>query len=77
MIYPKIKAIYKNNYALLYVADMIQLNKVQYLWLFIATLDGTIYDTIILPISKYKITSDTLTIYHTEEDETFIAVTIK
>lgn len=76
MIYPKIKAIYKNSYAILYVADMIQLNKIKYLWLFIATLDGTIYDTIILPASKYAITFDTLTIYHANDTpETFIAVT--
>lgn len=75
MIIPKIKATYKNSYAILYVADMIQLNNIKYLWLFIATLNGTIYDTIILPPDKYSISEQVFTIYHTEENETFIAVT--
>ena len=75
MVTPKLKHAYKNNYAILYVADRVKINNIIYLWLFIATLDGTIYDTIILPASKYAITTDTLTIYHTGEDETFIAIT--
>lgn len=75
MIKPQIKATYKNEYATLFVADTVKINGILYLWLFVATLGGVIYDTLLLPKSKYNITSDTLTIYHTGENETFIAVT--
>lgn len=67
MIIPQIKDIYKNEYAILFVANKVKINGIIYQWLFIATLDGCIYDTIILPSAKYKQCEHSFTIYHGQD----------
>lgn len=68
MLYPSIKATYKNNYAVLYVANKINLYGNIYRLLFIGRgEDGCIYDTVILPPAKYKQTEQSFTIYHTDD----------
>lgn len=76
MICPKIKAVYKNDIARLYIADKINLFNNYYQLVFIGRVeDGCIYDTIILPPAKYKQTKQVFTIYHTDgEPEVFKAV---
>ena len=67
MIKPQIKATYKNGYAILFVADRVKINSIIYQWLFVATLDGCIYDTVILPPAKYKQSKHSFTIYHGQD----------
>lgn len=75
MIVPQIKNIYKNEYAILFVANKVKINGIIYQWLFIATLDGCIYDTVILPSAKYKQDKNMFAIYHTDgEPEVFYIV---
>ena len=76
MIKPKIKAVYKNDIACIYVSDKIFLFNNYYQLVFIGRIqDGTIYDVIILPLAKYKQTKQVFTIYHTDgEPEVFYIV---
>ena len=67
MIKPTIKATYKNKYAVIHVIDNIAIGGSKYMWLFIATLDGIIYDTIICPYGKYKQDKQMFVIYHTDD----------
>lgn len=71
MYKPTIKATYRNNYAILYDIGIVLFGTIKYKWLLIGTADGVVYDTVILPPSKYKQDGDTLTIYHTGENEIF------
>lgn len=76
MIYPKIKAVYKNDIAYIYIGDKINLYGNIYRLVFIGKVeDGCIYDTIILPPAKYKQCEQSFTIYHTDgEPEVFYRV---
>ena len=68
MIHPKIKAVYKNDIACIYVADEIKIGGNIYRLLFIGRVeDGCIYDTVILPPDKYKQCEQVFTIYHTDD----------
>ena len=68
MIYPKVTATYKNNYAFIYVADEIKIGGNIYRLLFIGREeDGCIYDTVILPPAKYKQCKHSFTIYHGQD----------
>ena len=68
MICPRVTATYKNDYAVLYVADKINLYGNIYRLLFIGRVeDYCIYDTVILPPAKYKQTKQVFTIYHTDD----------
>ena len=66
MIYPTIKAHYKNDYAGLLVSDNIMLCDNKFLLVFIINKENIIYDCIILPSAKYKQTKQVFTIYHTD-----------
>ena len=76
MLYPSIKAIYKNKYAYIYVSDEIKIGGNIYRLLFIGRVeDGCIYDTVILPSAKYKQDKNMFAIYHTDgEPEVFYIV---
>ena len=76
MIYARVTAIYKNKYAYIYIADKISVYGNVYQMVFIGRVqDGTIYDVIILPPTKYKQTKQAFTIYHTDgEPEVFYIV---
>lgn len=68
MIYPKIKAVYKNDIACIYVADEIKIGGNIYHLLFIGRVeDGCIYDTIILPPDKYKQDKQMFVIFHGDD----------
>ena len=67
MYRPKIKATYKNSYSVLYDIGIVLFGSVKYKWLLVATLDGVVYDTIILPPAKYKQDKNMFTIYHTDD----------
>lgn len=68
MYKPTIKATYKNGYAVLYDIGVVLLGTIKYKWLLIATADGVVYDTVILPTSKYKQDEQMFTIYHADEE---------
>ena len=76
MICPKIKAVYKNDIACIYIADKINLYGNIYQLVFIGRVeDGCIYDAIILPPAKYKQDKNMFAIYHTDrEPEVFYIV---
>lgn len=68
MIHPKIKAVYKNDIACLYIADKINLFNNYYQLVFIGREeDGCIYDTIILPPDKYKQDKQMFVIFHGDD----------
>ena len=67
MIYPTIKAHYKNDYAGILVSNNIMLCDNKFLLIFILNKDNIIYDCIILPPAKYKQTKQAFTIYHTDD----------
>lgn len=68
MIYPSIKATYKNKYAYIYVADKMSLYGNIYRLLFIGRVeDGCIYDTVILPPYKYKQDKQMFVIFHGDD----------
>lgn len=68
MIYPKIKSIYQNTEAVLYISNKIFLFNNYYQLVFIGRIeDGCIYDTIILPPAKYKQCEHSFTIYHGQD----------
>lgn len=68
MIHPKIKAVYKNDIACIYIADKINLYGNIYQLVFIGREeDGCIYDTVILPPAKYKQCEHSFTIYHGQD----------
>lgn len=68
MIHPKIKAVYKNDIAFIYVADEIKIGGNIYRLLFIGRAeDGCIYDTIILPPDKYKQDKQMFVIFHGDD----------
>ena len=68
MICPKIKAVYKNDIACIYIADKINLFNNYYQLVFIGRVeDGCIYDTVILPPDKYKQTKQAFTIFHGQD----------
>ena len=75
MYKPIIKTTYCNEYAVLYDIGVAMFNKIVYKWLLIATADGVVYDTVILPSRKYKQSEQSFTIYHTDgEPEVFYRV---
>lgn len=75
MIKVKIKKVYYNSYAIIYPIDYLVLNNIYYYLVLIANKDGIVYDTILLPPSKYKQTKRSFTIYHTDgEPEVFYIV---
>lgn len=75
MLKPKLKAMYKNDYACIIISDDIMLCDNKFLLVFILNKDNIIYDCIILPPAKYKQTKQTFTIYHGEDTpEIFKAV---
>ena len=75
MYKPTIKATYHNNYAIVYDIGIVLFGSIKYKWLLIATADGVVYDTVILPPTKYKQTKQAFTIYHTDgEPEVFYIV---
>lgn len=67
MYKPSIKATYCNAYAVLYDIGVVMFHKVCYKWLLIATTDGVVYDTVILPPDKYKQSEQSFTIYHGQD----------
>lgn len=67
MYKPTIKTTYCNEYAVLYDIGVVMFNKIVYKWLLIATADGVVYDTVILPPSKYKQSEQSFTIYHGDD----------
>ena len=68
MICPKIKTVYKNDIAFIYISDKIYLFNNYYQLVFIGrTQDGCIYDVVILPQDKYKQCEQSFTIYHGED----------
>ena len=67
MYKPTIKGVYRNEYAVLYDIGVVMFNKILYKWLLIATADGVVYDTVILPPSKYKQSEQSFTIYHGDD----------
>ena len=67
MIYARVTATYKNKYAYIYIADKISVYGNIYQVVFIGRVqDGTIYDVIILPSTKYKQEKNMFAIYHTD-----------
>ena len=75
MIYPTIKAHYKNEYAGLLVSNNIMLCDNKFLLVFIINKENVIYDCIILPPAKYKQSKQEFAIYHTDgEPEVFYRV---
>lgn len=75
MLKPKLKAMYKNDYACIIISDDIMLCDNKFLLVFVLNKDNIIYDCIILPPAKYKQTKQAFTIYHTDgEPEVFKAV---
>ena len=67
MYIPTIEGVYCNEYAVLYDIGVVMFNKIVYKWLLIATADGVVYDTVILPPSKYKQSEQSFTIYHGDD----------
>ena len=68
MIYPKIKAVYKNDIAFIYIGDKINLYGNIYQLVFIGRVeDGCIYDTVILPPDKYKQDKQMFVIFHGDD----------
>ena len=68
MLKIKIKKVYKNEYAFLYIADKINLFNNYYQLVFIGRAeDGCIYDTVILRPAKYKQCEHSFTIYHGQD----------
>ena len=67
MYKPTIKATYRNNYAIVYDIGIVLFGSIKYKWLLIATADGVVYDTVILPPSKYKQSEQSFTIYHGDD----------
>ena len=67
MIYPTIKAHYKNEYAGLLISNDIILCNNKFLLVFIINKENIIYDCIILPPTKYKQDKNMFTIYHTDD----------
>ena len=68
MIYPKIKSIYQNTEAVLYISNKIFLFNNYYQLVFIGRIeDGCIYDTIILPPDKYKQDKQMFVIFHGDD----------
>lgn len=68
MLKIKIKKAYKNEYAIIYIGDILLLNNNYYLLVFIGRVeDGCIYDTIIIPPAKYKQCEQVFTIYHGQD----------
>ena len=64
MYKPTIKGVYRNEYAVLYDIGVVMFNKIVYKWLLIATAEGVVYDTVILPPGKYKQSENLFVIYH-------------
>ena len=67
MYKPIIKTTYCNEYAVLYDIGVVMFNKIVYKWLLIATADGVVYDTVILPSRKYKQSENLFIIYHGDD----------
>lgn len=67
MYKPTIKGVYRNEYAIIYDTGVVMFNKILYKWLLIATADGIVYDTVILPPGKYKQDKNMFAIYHGQD----------
>lgn len=67
MLKPKLKAIYKNDYACIIISDDIMLCDNKFLLVFVLNKENIIYDCIILPPAKYKQCEHSFTIYHGQD----------